>query len=76
MEKQISDFGIIKLGTIDVVKDDNTIIQNSPVHAVLIRTDADLARLVGHYGPGTVAIMAGMSHMWQLKADDTWVQIL
>lgn len=75
MKKVFSNLGLVKSGTIDYIKDDDTeIVQNSPVRTLLIRKDkqeADLARFVAEYGPGSIAVLEGLSHIWQLKVDGT-----
>ena len=79
MDKQFSNLGLVKAGTIDYIKDDNTIIQDSPVRTLLIRKakqEADLARFVAEYGPGSIAVLEGLSHIWQLKVDGTLEQVI
>ena len=71
MEKEFSTLGLAKLGTIDYIKN-NVIIRNSPVHLFLVRKDHqedDLATFQAEYGPGSFAVLEGVTHLWQLTAD-------
>lgn len=44
--------------------------------AVMISDKSELAELLKHYPPGTVAYTAGFKAMWQLSAAGTWVSMM
>lgn len=71
MEKEFSPLGLAKIGTIDYIEN-NVIIKNSPVHLFLVRKDhqeEDLAVFKAEYGPGSFAVLEGVTHLWQLTTD-------
>ncbi len=45
-----------------------------PTTAVMVRSESDLSGLSG-YAPGTIAYMAGYTHMWQLSAGGDWISM-
>lgn len=43
---------------------------------LMISDKSELAELLKHYPPGTVAYTAGFKAMWQLSAAGTWVSMM
>lgn len=78
-EKKVYPYGVVTItrvqtsSEVDYVKDEK-LYKGSRGASVLVTAQSDLANLSG-YAPGTVAYTAGFGSMWQLDADDNWVEI-
>lgn len=62
---------ILSLGEMSYMKD-GTLVTGQHASAVMVESEDDLTDLAGVVNPGSIAFTAGMTGIWQLKADGTW----
>lgn len=64
-----------KVGQTDYI-DNNGLHSVGTASAVMISNESELAELLKHYPPGTLAYTAGFKAMWQLNAAGAWVSMI
>ena len=72
----MSEFGkAISIGEIKYFQDD-VLNVGREASAVMVESEDQLTELAGMVNPGSFAFTAGLTGMWQLAADGTWVDCL